>query len=152
MTDEWITLWTYSDPAEAFVAEGKLESEGIECSLVQEDPSGNLSLLPEDRGGMSWAHFMGGIQLQVDKKDAEAAMAILREGIPPTIVYEEGQEEYRQPECPNCHSLDVSSETVSSADSGRYSGQSGSGIRLGITYTDLWKCEACGHKWQAEKD
>lgn len=47
------------------------------------------------------------VRLQISDTDAEYAMTLLAEEIPACFSANETGEEYRQPECPDCHSRDV---------------------------------------------
>jgi transposase-like protein len=78
------------------------------------------------------------------KKDAATAMDILSQEIPDAFPFEEIGQEYLQPRCPRCNSLDVKFEEYS-------------GITLLLLYVfslpvpihrNYWKCEECGQKWQ----
>lgn len=66
----YITIKTFSYPAEAFLIKSRLEAEGIECLLkdeltIQVDP-----LL---------SNAIGGVKLQVKESDVEDAMKVLLE-------------------------------------------------------------------------
>jgi len=137
--EELITLWRYRDLPEALVARSKLDSEALWCFLADE----NIVRL-----NWFWSNMVGGVRLQVASDDAQVAMEILAEEIPSSLSFDETGEEYRQPECPNCHSLDVTFEPFSK------------GIALLFLQFTLmpvwiprkkrWKCEDCRHRWKAE--
>ena len=136
MPEELVTLWAYRDLPEALIAQGKLQSEGVESFLADE----NIV-----RMDWFWSNLIGGVKLQVAAKDAETALAILAEEIPPGFTVEEVGEEYQQPACPKCGSLDVVFETINKE------------VALLALYTlslpvsisrNSWKCEACGTQWQ----
>lgn len=57
---------------------------------------------------MNWfySNLVGGLRLQVDKRDEAAAREILEEGAPQTITYGE-EEVYVQPTCPKCGSAEI---------------------------------------------
>lgn len=133
MPDEMTIIGTYFNMPEALMAQGKLQSEGIQCALDQEDIAGSALPMPATP-----------VNLSVEKKDEEAARAILAEGISEAIVDEETGEEYRPPKCPKCQSLEVSMETVTSTHRGVFSAS--------VRSLDLWKCKNCQHEWIAEKD
>ena len=59
-----------------------------------------------------WSNLIGGVKLQVAAEDREAAMAVLGEEMPASFTAEEVGEEYQQPACPKCGSLNVGYETV----------------------------------------
>lgn len=138
MPEEIVTLWRYRDLSEALVAKAKLQSEALRCSLADD----NIVRL-------NWflSNAIGGVRLQVVDVDAEAAMELLAEAIPPSFSAEETGEEYVQPECPNCHELDTSYETF-------YRGVTLWALWLWslpfwIPRLKRWKCEACGNRWKA---
>jgi hypothetical protein len=64
-----VTIRTFGDMAEALLAQGCLDSAGIECFLADV----NMARL-------DWP-LTRGMRLQVGAEDAEAAMAVLRESV-----------------------------------------------------------------------
>jgi hypothetical protein len=140
MPDEIVTLWAYRDLPEALIAQGKLQAEGVESFLADE----NIV-----RMDWFWSNLIGGVKLQVAAKDAEAALAILGEEIPAGFTAEEVGEEYQQPACPKCGSLDVGFETINKE------------VALAALYVlslpmpitkNSWKCESCGAQWHVTED
>ena len=65
-----ITVCTFSDITEAYIAKGRLEIEGVPCYIMDE----NISVLRP-----SLALALGGIKLQVEASQVEKALAILKE-------------------------------------------------------------------------
>ena len=135
MADAVITLWKYRDLPEALTVRAKLQSEGIECFLADENVV---------RLDWFWSNAVGGIRLQMLEEDAATAMEVLGAEIPATFSAEELGQEYVQPRCPRCNSLDVKFEEYS-------------GLSLAFLYVfslpipihrNYWKCEECGQKWQ----
>jgi hypothetical protein len=140
MTDEIVTLWAYRDLPEALIAQGKLQAEGVESFLADE----NIV-----RMDWFWSNLIGGVKLQVAAQDAEAALAILGEEIPAGFTAEEVGEDYRQPACPKCGSLDVGFETINKevALAALYA------FSLPVPITkNSWKCDSCGARWQITED
>ncbi|HYL14407.1 MAG TPA: hypothetical protein VEV41_15300 [Terriglobales bacterium] len=129
-----VTIRKFRDLPEALLAQGSLESAGIECWLTDD----NLVRL-------DWfiSNFVGGIKLQVKKEDAEAANEILEQPIPEDFDVE-GIGEYHQPRCPKCQSLDVSFEELNKP------------VAFATAYVGLpiplhrraWRCRSCKHEWQ----
>ncbi len=120
MPDDLITLWRYRDLPEALIAHSKLDAEGFDCFLADDNI---LSL--------NWflSTAVGGVRLRV-------------------FTAEEIGEEYQQPACPNCGSLDVDFETMHK------------GIALVALWLlalplpiprNSWKCQDCGNRWQAPR-
>jgi len=92
-----VTVGRYRDSPEAFVARAVLEDAGIECFLRDETTVGLDWLL---------SNAVGGMRLQVAAKDEAAAMEVLSQPVPETFEID-SREEFVQPTCPKCCSLDV---------------------------------------------
>ena len=114
-----------------------LAVEKIDCFLADEEIV---------RLNWFWSNAVGGARLQILEENAAAAMEILGQEIPATFGAEDLGEEYQQPRCPNCNSLDVSFQEYS-------------GLSLFILYLfnlpipirkNRWKCEDCRHQWREE--
>jgi len=75
---EMVTIAKYRDLPEALLAQGNLNSSGIETVLLDE----NLVRLD-----WLWSNAVGGIKLQVKSEDAAEATEILNEPIPETIEF-----------------------------------------------------------------
>jgi len=69
MTDNLITILTFTYPQELAIVRGRLESEGIEC-FVQDELTVQVNLL--------YSNAIGGIKLQVRESDAAKALEILK--------------------------------------------------------------------------
>jgi len=130
-----ITLRQYRDLSEAIVARTMLEAAGIPVYLRDE----NLVRL-------DWqvSNFIGGIRLQVEDSDAQAATELLNQPVSEFISLDDGVA-FEQPHCPHCDSLEISFE--------------GAGRALAITSTFLfgiplplgrksWVCNDCGTRWE----
>jgi hypothetical protein len=150
MPEQLVTLWRYRDLPEALVARAKLESQQVWCVLADDNVV---------RLDWFWSNAIGGMRLQVADEDAEYAMALLGEEIPAEFTAEEIGEAYRQPECSNCHSRDVTVEPVHRALGLMLLTM----LRLGVIVLPIflvlaftrkgeWKCEDCGHRWNADYD
>lgn len=133
-----VTLQHFRDIPEALLAKGMLESAGIQCVLAD----GNLVR-------MDWllSNAIGGVRLQVDKQELEAARAILAEPIPPELGEDELGERYAQPRCPRCYSLDIAFEKID-----RFWTY---GLWLLLSFPvpvnkNNWKCYTCGIEWVEE--
>jgi hypothetical protein len=135
-----ITLKRYRDLAEAYAGRSLLESAGIPAWIADE----NLVRI-------DWflSNMVGGMKLQVDEHDEQAARQILEQEVPSTIPY--GDEEvYVQPTCPKCGSADITL---------------GNGTERGRSFLALylvsipvppkqaaWHCEACDARWAEPED
>lgn len=124
-----VTLRHYWYLPEALLAKGSLESAGIRAYVIDE----NMVRL-------DWfiSNALGGLRLQVHEENVEEANAILSQPIP-EVLQAEGVEEYRQPRCPKCHSVNVSYRDM---------------VRSLFTRGDLvaWTCDTCGHTWEGDSD
>ena len=131
---ELVTLRTFLDLAEALLAKGKLEAEGIRCQL----PDVNMA-----RMNWFWSNMLGGVRLQVTAEDFARAASVLGEPIP-TSLHVDGVGEVEQPRCPKCNSLDVAYQAIDKPAS-----IATLVINLPIPIpADRWKCNACGQYWQ----
>jgi hypothetical protein len=133
-----VTLQTFRDIPAALLAKGMLESAGIECVLAD----GNLVR-------MDWllSNAIGGVRLQVDKLEFDAARAILDEPIPAELTEEDLGEPYTQPRCPRCSSLDIGFEKID-----RFWTY---GLWLLLSFPvrvrkNNWKCYTCSAEWVEE--
>lgn len=131
---QMVTIRKFRDLPEALLAQGNLNSSGIEGVLLDD----NLV-----RMDWLWSNAVGGIKLQVKAEDAAEATEILNEPIPETIEFG-GAGDYRQPECPQCKSLDVTFQEI-------YKPVAYGSLWVGIplpVHREAWKCRACGNEWQ----
>jgi hypothetical protein len=133
---EMVTIGKFRDFPEALLAKGSLDSAGIECILLDD----NLVR-------MDWfiSNAIGGIKLQVNSEDAATAMEILNQPIPEGFDVD-GAEDYEQPRCPRCQSLDTTFQEI-------YRPIAYTSAWLGVpipVQRKGWKCLSCGHEWQDE--
>lgn len=138
MSDDLITLWRYRDLSEALIARSKLDAEGFDCFLADDNAI---------RLNWFWSNALGGVRLRVREDEGEAALSVLAQEIPETFTAEEVGEEYQQPACLKCGSMDVDFETMHR------------GVALLALWAlalplpipaNSWKCEDCGHRWKGE--
>lgn len=117
------------------MARAKLEADGIECFLADENMI-RLNWFQSDA--------LGRLRLQLLQENAVAAMEVLAAEIPAGFSAEEIGEEYNQPRCPNCGSLDVNFQEYSK-------------LSLAILwlfalpvpiFKNRWKCEDCRKEWK----
>ncbi len=140
MSDDLITLWRYRDLPEALIAHGRLDAEGFDCFLADD----NIV-----RFNWFLSNAVGGVRLRVREDDGESALEVLAQEIPASFMAEEVGEEYLQPACPKCGSLDINFETMNR------------GVALAALWflafplpipRKSWKCEDCGNRWRAPWD
>lgn len=148
MAEQLVTLWRYRDLPEALVAKSKLDSDGVWCALADKEIV---------RLDWFWSDFVGGVRLQVADEDAEHALALLAEEIPAAFTAEETGEAYRQPECPTCHSRDVSFQPeyrkMGLVFLGALIVWLSSMLALPVFIpAKSWKCEDCRYEWDAPYD
>ena len=139
-----VILRRYTSAPEALVAKSVLDSADIECFLRDENMI---------RMDWFWSNALGGVKLCVREEDDETAAALLEQGHPETFLVE-GAEEYKQPRCPKCHSMDVSFKgLVKRVAYGSLAGLWLTGMVPPIPLKQLgWKCHACGHVWEELSD
>jgi hypothetical protein len=130
-----VILQRYRDLSEAIVARSLLESAGIRAWICDE----NL-------GRLEWqiSNFIGGLRLQVEASDEEAAVALLTQEAPNPIPIE-NKAEFAQPRCPVCNSTWISFR-------GPYRGAALVSLYLfSLPFPlgkETWSCEACGARWE----
>jgi hypothetical protein len=130
---EMVTIAKFRDLPEALLAQGNLNSSGIEAVLLDD----NLVRLD-----WLWSNAVGGIKLQVKIEDADEATEILNQPIPEMFEFG-GAGDYRQPECPKCKSLDVTFQEI-------YKPVAYGSLWVGMplpVHLKAWKCRACGNEW-----
>ncbi len=120
---------------EALLAKGFLESAGVESYLIDETTI---------RMDWLWSNLLGGIKLCVKPDDAEEAAQLLNQEIPEKINFD-GAEEFEQPRCPQCESLNISFEDLDKWIA--YAGMLTVGFPIPVHCRE-WKCESCGHLWK----
>jgi len=132
---EFVTLRRYRDLTEAMVARSVLESAGIPAYLRDE----NLVR-------MDWlrSNFIGGIRLQVDADNAEAAADLLAQPIPQTIRFDEGPE-FSQPHCAGCNSANIA--MPGTCMGAPLDAREVASLPLPLNH-DLWICMDCGAQWE----
>src|ERR1035437_6572859 len=130
-----VTIRQFRDLPEALLAKGALASAGIESYFADD----NMVRL-------DWfiSNLLGGIKLKVRKEDGEEALRVLNQPIPEGFEVEDS-DEYQQPRCPRCGSIDINHEA------GLYKRFALPGLALGgipvPVPRDAWKCQSCGHEW-----
>jgi hypothetical protein len=129
----------YRDLSEALVAKSLLEPAGIPAWIRDE----NLA-----RMEWQYSNLLGGIRLQVEDGNADAALEVLSQPIPEAIPFNE-HAEFQQPHCPRCGSIDIS-----------FLGPDRRAALASVTLLSLplpsggesWTCNACGAHWQEIDD
>jgi len=130
-----VTVRRYRDLSEAIVAKSFLESAGIPAWIRDE----NLA-----RMEWQYSNLLGGIRLQVESENQDAAVEVLSQPIPEAIPFAE-QSEFQQPHCPRCGSIDIT-----------FVGPDRRAALASVTLLSLplpsgdetWRCNACGAHWQ----
>ena len=128
-----VTIQRFRDLPQALIAKGWIESAGIEAFLANE----NIV-----RMDWFYSNLVGGVSLLVKREDEPQAREVLDQPIPEEFEVE-GLGEYRQPRCPQCQSLDVSSP-------GSNTGAAYASAYLSVPLpfqSANWKCLNCGNEW-----
>jgi hypothetical protein len=130
-----VTLRQFRDLQEAWLAQGALQSAGIEAHLADDNMV---------RTDWFISNLIGGVKLKVRPEDLVDASRVLSEPIPSHFEVE-GVGKFDQPRCPECNSLDISFEDIDK------------GVALTSMYflhvpvairNDRWRCFSCGAEWQ----
>lgn len=133
---ELATIREFRDLPAALLAQGLLQSAGIQCSLAD----ANIVRLD-----WFYSNVVGGIKLRVRPTDMQAALELLNQPIPAGFNVE-GVGIYEQPKCPQCGSLDIAFEELNKpvAYTSAY-------FHLPLPIHDEgWNCHSCGHEWMEE--
>lgn len=128
----------FRDLPEALLAKGRLESAGIEAFLYND----NMVRLD-----WFWSNLIGGATLHVDPENEQEAREILN--TPAGDFQPDTDGEFKQPQCPECGSGDVSEEGFHKPATFFMTGFVGLPIHVG---RPRWKCGRCGHTWRAEAE
>ena len=138
---ELVTIASFRDLPNALLAKARLASDGIEAILLNE----NIVR-------MDWlvANAVGGVQLQVHREDVEEALELLEAPMPSRIPVP--GEEYEQPTCPACESMNLSCGDANRPLS--FLSWLLVGIPLPFGRKLVWSCGDCGYQWPelSEKD
>ena len=132
---ELVTVARYQNLPEAWIAKGKLESEGIPCFLID-----------DNMVRMDWfyANALGGIKIQVAAEYASTAADLLQEVMPEELP-SSADTPYVQPRCPRCKSLSVRRITLNRVSYFLM----WIGLPLPMP-ANHWECEDCEARWKWE--
>jgi rubredoxin len=140
MEESLITLTTFEKSIDAHLVKSKLESEGIECYLFDENmatmnPLFNISI--------------GAIKLKIKSSDEEKARLILKE-IDQTPYTDENNQIIK---CPNCHSEKIYSgfNSINSFSSVVTFLVSLLSAAIPLTVTKKYRCKVCGHEFKQKQ-
>ena len=142
MMENWETIITFTYPQDAHIAQGFLESEGVESILKDE-----LTVQVQN----FYSNAIGGVKLQVKSEDIENATSILKNGgytgieswkPTETVVVVEST---NKKQCPFCHSDNIGkSKKVNYLTIGVY-------LVLGTFFPIFrlnYSCFDCGKVWK----
>src|ERR1700678_3292141 len=132
---QMVTIQSFRDLSEALLAEGMLNSAGIECVLVDDNAGRILGFISD---------VIGGIRLQVNRSDSEAAKELLEQPNPEGL--DSGKETDQPLRCPKCYSLDITFREVDKP-------QTDTSTWLSLSPPVRWKigeCMLCGYQWDDE--
>ena len=128
-----VMIRKFRDLPEALLAQGSLESAGIECAVADQ----NMVRL-------DWfvSNAIGGIKLLVHADEVADAEQVLSQPIPEHFDVS-GVGEYNQPKCPKCGSLDINYREL---DPAAYLSLA---IRVPIPFRRrAWRCHSCNVEWE----
>jgi hypothetical protein len=128
---EMVTIQSFRELSEAMLAEGMLNSAGIDCVLMDDNTGRMLGFISD---------VIGGIRLQVNRVDSEAAKALLEQPI--SEGFDSGKETDQPPRCPKCYSLDVTFR-----ESNKPKTDTGSWLSLSPPVREkVGECKFCGYR------
>jgi tetratricopeptide (TPR) repeat protein len=129
-----VTVETYSFPAQAHVARGRLEAEGIPAFVMDEGVVTAQWL---------YSNAVGGVKVRVREGDVERARRVLG-----GEYEEEANVGEVEPQCPSCGSTNVRYEQFAKR------AVFGSQLLLGIPLPfvkRVWKCRECECEWRGQE-
>jgi len=132
-----VTIQRYRDLPAADLARGFLESIGIPA-WIQDDHLVRMDWF--------YSNAIGGIRLQVDAADAEAARGILEQPMPATIEFGDGAE-FPQPRCLRCGSIEIGIEQDNPSRGAALTALWALGLPIPAG-SPIWHCDACGARWK----
>jgi hypothetical protein len=138
-SSNFVTLRKFRDVPEALLAKGFLESASVESFLVDETTI---------RLDWMWSNLLGGVKLCVNRKDVEAAALILSQEIPDKFDFG-GAEDFDQPRCPQCNSLDITYDDLNKPAT--YATAFMLGLPIQIK-SRRWNCQTCGYIWDQTEE
>jgi hypothetical protein len=133
-----VTIRSFRDLPEALLAQGCLESAGIDACLADDNMV---------RTDWFWSNAVGGVKLQVDSENVDEANAILEQPIPEGFEVP-GVGEYQQPRCPKCQSLDITFQELDKpvAYMSAY-------LHVPIpVHGRAWRCRSCFSEWEETEE
>ena len=136
--DGLVVVRSFRDLPNAAMAKSALDSAGIQSFL------GDDNIVRLD---WFYSNLVGGVKVLVASEDLQAALEVLDQPIPGQIEFADG-EEYEQPKCPECGSLDVSFQNLNQATA---FGSAYVGIPSPYAL-DRWECQACGNRWKDKEE
>ena len=142
--EKLVTVGQFSLGVEAHICKTKLESEGIQCFIQDE----NLIAV-----NWLYSNAIGGVKLQVKESDVENVRKIFA-GLDEVSLHNESESELRQQSCPKCNSTDTRY--------GKFARKPAlwswiilsilwSWVFLGILLPFIkrkWVCNECGYSWK----
>jgi hypothetical protein len=130
-----VTIHSFRDLSEAMLAEGMLNSAGIACVLVDDNTGRMLGFISD---------VIGGIRVQVNRADSEAAKALLQQPI--SEGFDSGKETDEPPRCPKCYSSDVTFH-----EGNKPKTDNGAWLSLSPPVREqVGECGLCGYRWDDE--
>jgi len=139
MSNNWITVATFSQGVDAHLARTRLEAEGIHC-IVSDEFLVRVNWL--------LSNAVGGVKLMVPAWEAERAREILRPKPRLVVAADPNERDPDEPDliCPRCHSYDVYYH--------RFNKRIANLVVLFFGFTvpwlsRKWICKQCDYQWRS---
>lgn len=142
--DKLVTIGQFSQGVEAHLCKTKLESEGIQC-FIQDENVISANWL--------YSNAIGGVKLQAKESDVERVRKIFT-GLEEVSLQNNSESEILQQSCPYCNSTDISYEKIERKPtfwSWLFIGLLWSWVVMGILLPFIKRkriCNKCGYSWK----
>jgi hypothetical protein len=134
-SESLVTIATFSFPTEAYLLQGKLESEAIWSTVVDAETV-TMNWL--------WSNAIGGVKLKVRREDVSRARELIRPAIDEPA---DNIDSVQNDNCPECGSSNTEFEKFNRKLAFL------TWLLLWVPlpfWRNKWVCQDCGHTWKAD--